>query len=121
VIATNNKTDAMNNDSVNQTQGTNLDSHKLFDSKLREIYTTVDQSQTLDEEARTLLSILIISMTSLHQKCVELHNQVKELNRDNNKLKKEIEKKQRPLKHKYEELFGEFNAQRMKPDGYSRG
>ncbi len=108
--ATNNKTDATNNDSVNQTQRTNLNSHELFDSKLTGIFSTMNQSQTLDKEARTLLSILITSMTSLHQKWVELHNQVKELNRDNNKLEKEIEKKQRPMKRKYEELFGEFNA-----------
>ena len=108
--ATNDEIDAMNNNSVNQTQGTTVNTHKLLASKLKGIFTTINQRQMLDEYVRNLLCILTTSLASLHQKCAEVRNQVKKLNRFNMNLKKEMKNNQRPLKHKYDELFDEFNA-----------
>jgi hypothetical protein len=75
--------------------GTNLKPHKLFDSELIGIFTTMNQRQILDKEARNLLGILITSIKSLHQKWAEVRNQVKKLNRVYNNLRKEMKKNQR--------------------------
>ncbi len=108
--ATNSKIDAINNNSVNQTQGTNVNSHELLSSKLTGIFSTINEGQMLDEEVRNLLRIFSTSFTSLHQKLAGVHNQIKKLDRFNMNLKKEMKNNQRPLKRKYDELFGKFNA-----------
>ncbi len=96
------KIDATNSNSANQTQQTNVNSHKLSASGLTGIFTTINERQALDKE----VSFFDTSLTSLHQKFAR--NQIKKLNRFNMNLKKE--KNQRPLKCKYDELLNEFNA-----------
>jgi hypothetical protein len=56
--ATNDKIDASNDNSVNQTRQTNVNSHKLSASKLTGKFTTINERKTLDEEVKNLLCIL---------------------------------------------------------------
>jgi hypothetical protein len=86
----------------------------LLASELTGIFTTINEGQTLDKKVRNLLRIFDTSLTSLHQKLAGVCNQVKKLNRFNMNLKKEMKNNQRPLKCKYDELFGEFNALKQK-------
>jgi hypothetical protein len=108
--ATNANIVATNNNSVNQTQETNVNSHELLATKLTRIFTTINDGQMLDEEVRNLLCILNTSLTLLHQKLAGVRNQIKKLDRFNMNLKREMKNNQRPLKQKYDEQFGEFNA-----------
>jgi hypothetical protein len=82
----------------------------LLVSELTETFTTINQRQTLDKEGRNLLSIFNTTLKSLHQKLTGVRNQVNKLNWFNINLKKEMKNHERPLKCKYDELFGEFNA-----------